>query len=51
MDPLTSAALTATLLAVWGYVTYLAVRRGVRDGLLDRDRAGGGLSDHRERGA
>ena len=38
MDPLTAAVLAATLLAVWSYVTYLAVRRGVRDGLLDRER-------------
>ncbi len=38
MDPLTAAVLAATLLAFWSYVTYLAVRRGVRDGLLDRER-------------
>ena len=38
MGPLTAAVLAATLLAVWSYVTYLAVRRGVRDGLLDRER-------------
>lgn len=38
MEPLTLAVLATTILAVWGYVTYLAVRRGVRDGLLDRDR-------------
>ncbi len=39
MDPLTAAVLGATLLAVWGYVTYIAVRRGVRDGLADRAEA------------
>ncbi|CAL4858621.1 hypothetical protein [Microbacterium sp. MM2322] len=38
MDPFTSAVLAATLLAVWSYVTYIAVRRGVRDGLLDKER-------------
>ncbi len=39
MDPFTGAVLGATLLAIWGYVTYVAVRRGVRDGLLDRETA------------
>ncbi|CAL4858967.1 hypothetical protein [Microbacterium sp. MM2322] len=39
MDPLTGAVLAVTLLAVWSYVTYFAVRRGVRDGFRDRDRA------------
>lgn len=39
MDPFTAAVFAVTLLAVWGYVTYLAVRRGVRDGLLDREKA------------
>lgn len=37
MDSLTLLALTALAIAVTGYIVYLAVRRGVRDGLKDRD--------------
>lgn len=37
MDPLTLLALTTLAIAVTGYIVYLAVRRGVRDGLKDRD--------------
>lgn len=49
MDPLTAAVLAATLLAVWSYVTYLAVRRGVRDGLLDRERDAATSTSHEQR--
>ncbi|WP_394216970.1 hypothetical protein [Brachybacterium vulturis] len=37
MDPLTLLALTALAIAVTGYIVYLAVRRGVRDGIKGRD--------------
>ncbi|WP_158217715.1 hypothetical protein [Nesterenkonia sp. F] len=36
MDVLSGLALVVVALAVWTYVTYSAVRRGVRDGLQDR---------------
>lgn len=36
MDPLSSLVLSVVALAVWAYVTYTAVRRGVRDGFRDR---------------
>lgn len=36
MDPLSSLVLSVVALAAWAYVTYTAVRRGVRDGFRDR---------------
>jgi len=36
MDSLTGLILSILALAVWAYVTYFAVRRGIRDGMEDR---------------
>jgi len=37
MDPLSGLVLSALTLLVWGYITYFAVRRGIRDGFRDYD--------------